>query len=554
MPYSFTKIEKDKSMTIGFVFLFLIGFYFIVALGLYFVSKMYFYYEFVNRTYSNSFDGLLHLSLKEIGCTLCVAFAVGLIHWMFSVAGSVTRILNLLRARPINSGDQYHSVFGNILEELSVATGGEKFEGVVVPSLALNAFAVADFEGRQVIGVTEGLLNRLNRAQLETVVAHESGHILHGDCLETTVTTSLFELYGDLLKTSNSLMESDGRGRSRAVFFFVLVSVFLSITLFISKLFKMFISREREFRADATAVRLTRDPLSLAEALFQISSRWRGYSIHGDGLEAIFTVNPRFQELDEEEGMWSELFSTHPPVRKRLDILLGMAHADMNYLNNKFAVQEKNKTAAPEYAPLPNTEIKPGLPTYYLHTQGAWRGPLSVNELINGGMAGYDDWVSRAGTTRICRLFEDPDLKNYYAIKTEASSALKCPRCQINLSEDHYKGAPILRCPQCHGVFLNEGDVEKILIREDYYFSAEIRRAALDILNLQEKAQIRSIDLKTANLFMCPKCKDLRMLKNFYTLVYPVEIDRCNHCQSVWFDKHELEILQYMVEHRRPKK
>ena len=204
---------------------------------------------------------------------------------------------------------------------------------VVIPTMAINAFAVSDFSGRAVIGVTEGMLARLTRAQLEAVVGHEAAHIVTGDCLATTVTSSLFELYSGMLRGFEALFRGGGLGRRRyssaefrggaqGAVFVILIYVLLMITKLLSQMVRLFISRQREYRADAIAVRLTRDPLSLAEALYAISYRWRGAGLPAQELEAIFTVNPVYSALDEQKGLWADMFSTHPPVADRIKVLL----------------------------------------------------------------------------------------------------------------------------------------------------------------------------------------------------------------------------------------
>jgi Zn-dependent protease with chaperone function len=89
----------------------------------------------------------------------------------------------------------------NIMEEIHVVTGNRrKMQCFVIPSLSMNALAAADLRGEAAIGITEGLLSRLTRPQLEAVIAHEAHHVLSGDCLETDA-TSIFGTYAAALKT-----------------------------------------------------------------------------------------------------------------------------------------------------------------------------------------------------------------------------------------------------------------------------------------------------------------------------------------------------------------
>ena len=195
-----------------------------------------------------------------------------------------------------------------------MATGGRKIEGMVIPTSAMNAFALMDFEGRSVIGVTEGLLARLTRAQLEAVVGHEAAHIVSGDCLATTVTTSLFALYSGLLKGLESVFRatrSSSRRGGGVLALLIAVYVLLWISRGMSHLARMFVSRQREYRADAIAARLTRDPLSPAEALYTIAYRWRGAGLAAEELESIFMSIRRIPPLMKRQGCSRICF---PPI------------------------------------------------------------------------------------------------------------------------------------------------------------------------------------------------------------------------------------------------
>src|SRR3989338_6787985 len=274
MQYSFTKIEKDKTVTIGFVFSFLILFYFaaswlIVALG-----KSYVYSN--DRTFV-----FQSLNLGQSVIVLGIALVIGYGHWSYATSNLIAKILGVLRAESLNPKDTYHQRLQNIVDEVSVVTGGTKMDPVVIPTMAINAFAVSDFSGRAVIGVPEGMLARLTRGQLEAVVGHEAAHIVTGDCLATTITTSLFELYSGILKGFEALYRGGGSGRgyssaqfrgsSQAALFLMVIYALMVVSRLLSQMTHLFISRQREYRADAIAVRLTRDPLSLAEALYAIT-------------------------------------------------------------------------------------------------------------------------------------------------------------------------------------------------------------------------------------------------------------------------------------------
>ncbi len=125
---------------------------------------------------------------------------------MSSTDQLVERVLTAVLARPIDPEDVYHMRLKNIIEEVSVATGGShQIEAYVMPTPAMNACAIADFSGRAAIAVTEGLLARLTRAQLEAVIGHEAAHVASGDSLTKSVFCGLFGLHEEALKRLSGL-------------------------------------------------------------------------------------------------------------------------------------------------------------------------------------------------------------------------------------------------------------------------------------------------------------------------------------------------------------
>ncbi|MFZ5801482.1 MAG: M48 family metalloprotease [Candidatus Omnitrophota bacterium] len=467
MPFSFIDIEESKTRLIGWVFVFILLFYFLTAYLVMVVLENFFFGYFS-----------LHHFIFAFGLALTAA----LIHWSMSTANLIPKMTLAVGALEIDRQDSYHQFLQNIVDEVCVAIGGRKIEAMVIPSASCNAFALEDFKGRSVIGVTEGLLARLNRQQLEAVVAHEAGHIVSRDSVTTTVVASLAELYQESLEgVGRGLSRSRSRGSLPLLFIYLI----LGMMNFLSSLLRYFISRQREFRADAIAVRLTRDPLSLAEALSLLSTHWRGEGAVGEKLESIFIVNPRYSQLDEKEGVWADIFSTHPPINQRIKILLEMAHL------NEYVLEEKIKHFK-RLSPVANIE------------------PAAAASTVN---------------------------------------KLKCPNCLVNLKEEEYEGVPVLKCEDCAGTFLEQQKVSRILIREDKDFPDEVVQLAKTAIAGKEKTFLKKSEGKQLWVLTCPKC-GRKMHRQFFVYSYPVEIDRCYYCAGVWFDKSELEVLQYIYQHK----
>jgi len=552
MPYSFTQIEEDKTRTISFVFSALILFYFVTFWLIAALVKSYYGSQ-------GTSTGTLQFSVLNFPQTLItigVAAAFGYAHWTYTTANLIPKIIGVLKAEKLNPKDTYHQKFQNIVEEVSVATGGKKMEAVVIPTMAMNAFALADFSGRSVIGVTEGMLARLTRAQLEAVVGHEAAHIVTGDCLTTTITSSLFELYSGLLKGFELMFVGGGvhrrryisvrgRGVGGAAVLVLLIYALLVVTKFLSQIVRLFISRQREYRADAIAVRLTRDPLSLAEALYAIKYRWRGNGLAAQELEAIFTVNPTYSSIDERDGLWAEMFSTHPPMEGRLKILLDMAHTDAESM-----VQEVERKSHRPRISVP--QVSTASTQWTVNREGKWQGPFNLAQLATLGWMRPETWVQRVGERDVTMAYEDSDIGHMITQSSEGDkgSAYHCPKCQIPLSHVMYEGTEIYKCPFCQGTLVGENDIQRIIIRQEVGFSDKIKKIAEGIQKEDQLGTSKVIDRDPKTMLKCPTCQHHleKMLRMFYTEAYRVEIDKCFTCGHLWFDKDELEVVQYLIE------
>jgi heat shock protein HtpX len=347
MPLTFIDIERRKNWMILVFFLMLLALY----AGTCFALTAPFLPRVAGRP---STDGLRNFRYAVLGA----AVLLSALHILLAGYDAAAAMVRRLGARPPDPEDEVHRRLLNVMQEIHVVTGGRStIECVVIPSLSLNALAASDLRGRSIIGITEGLLSRLNRQQLEGVIAHEAQHILSGDCLETTVAASLF---GGL----SSLIEKSSDSSQTGVIPPVLWPAWALVK--IGQLLNLFISREREYRADAAAVRMTRDPLALAETLHLLSRSWRGAGFIGSGFEMICIVNPVATALDETEGFWADLFSTHPPIRKRIDLLLAMAHADSTVFTAKAREDRPGSDDGGYYA---------------LDPRRQWQGPFSTPEL-----------------------------------------------------------------------------------------------------------------------------------------------------------------------------
>ncbi len=541
MPYSFIEIEKETRWVIRAVFLFLVFLYFLFAEALWLVTKLYFLFKEIVLGNEALF------SWNEAAIVSAVALAAALIHWRASTANMVDRIAQVVGATAPDPKDFYHTVFRNVVDEVSVATGGMKIDARVIPSSGLNACAISDFKGNKVIGVTEGLLARLSRSQLEAVIGHEAAHIVSGDSLTTTMACSLFGIYAALLAGASRALERPtvwrGRRSEGAWIYLVIIYLVLVVVQGVGLLVNMFLSRQKETRADAVAVRLTRDPLALAEALYIISRGWRGIGEIPDSLSPIFFASPDYKNLDESEGLLANLFSTHPPTNRRLEMLLSMAHADLAAL-------------APVIRPKARVAVEDGIVTvsgepgkeWFIYRENMWQGPFGLDELAGLGLA-PNSWVAKRGEKTVSQASEvdvlNEALKAKLAGKPIASGEM-CPECTQPLGEVLYEGTPVLTCYYCDGIFARSTSVLRIMVRKDYSFPSSIEKSAEFALKTNSKG-IYTRRFNVVYALTCPHCGG-KMARGFYSLGYPIEVDRCGRCDAIWFQKFELETLQYLFE------
>jgi heat shock protein HtpX len=520
MPLTFIDIEKRKTWRIGLFFLVLMLIYFVVALA--------FAAPFLPHA--------AQVPPRFWFFAFFTALLVAAIHFWFSAYNTVANVVRGLEARPPDRKDDVHKVLMNIMQEIHVVTGNKrKIQCVVIPSLSLNALAAADLKDEAVIGITEGLLSRLTRPQLESVIAHEAHHILSGDCLETTVAASLFG-------TLSSLVEkSTGTYRGRAFPHPALFLAWLLLTL--SNFLNLFISREREYRADAASVRMTRNPVALAETLYLLSRNWRGAGFIGGGYEMLCIVNPTATALDETEGFLADLFSTHPPIQKRIDILLTMAHTNIAGLAAKMETQT---------APKPS----PAGPAYYaMDPQQQWQGPFAFAELGALSWLSPLTWVRTEDKQVVDRAWKDPLINTVFTARLAQDQTLSdftCPSCSQPLVEESYEGTQIYQCRFCAGTLVGTDRIPRIIARTGRERPCSERVKALAKTTVEKNQlshaqhKLATLNRSSVPLLSCPKCKN-PMYRGFYSLAYLIEIDRCSFCGITWFGRDELEMLQCLI-------
>lgn len=546
---TFWDIEREKTWRIYVLFGILVLFYFVPIYAIWFFIKLIIH----TRQAIYAVDTPFHAFGWDTVAVILLAAGVSVVHWFYSNKQVVRRTLALLGARQPDRSDRYHSIFSNAVDEICAAAGGIRVEPYIIPTGAMNAFALADLYDRKVAGITEGLLSRVTRDELQAVVAHEIAHIVSNDCIETTVSCGLFDMYSEALAQFNRMAVRTkplpdafaAEGTHVNITTGAVASLPVMVLFFITDMFgqflKMFVSREREFRADASAVRLTRHPLSLARVLYKIGTHWRGAGADGEHLASIFIMNPRYSKLDEHEDMLATFFSTHPPLTKRLNMILQLAHADLNTLRQHMYADEGLKHEA---------EIKKPEAHFFLEREGTWQGPYTLMQLQSCAWLERTTRVRSAGSEYSFAAEEIPTLRDFFKKQTLPVFRMRrlCPDCREWLVPQEYEGLYVWQCAYCSGILVEGEKLPRIFVRREKGFSERVVRLA-EIMrkNFRQKKKHVNMRFTVSHPRQCPKCGKL-MLRKFYSYAYHVEVDTCRYCCVTWFDADELELLQCLIE------
>jgi heat shock protein HtpX len=257
---------------------------------------------------------------------LVLAFAVGTISGLVSYYAGDKMVLAASRAKEITHEDA-PQLF-NVVEEMSIAGGLPMPKVYIIQDTAPNAFATGRDPEHASVAVTSGLLDKLDRDELQGVMAHEMAHVgnydiryamLVGILVGTTVLISDFFLRGLWFGGGRGGNSREGGGYIQIIMMVVAIVLAILAPLF-ARLLQMSISRQREYLADATAVRLTRNPNGLADALAKISGDREVLEVANRATAHLYIVNP----VKNFEKRAKGLFSTHPPIGERIQILRAM--------------------------------------------------------------------------------------------------------------------------------------------------------------------------------------------------------------------------------------
>ena len=244
---------------------------------------------------------------------------------------------------------QTHRILRNIVEEMTIAAGLPKVPDIYVIDAAMpNSFATGMSPNNSAIVVTTGLLTNLDRDELQGVIAHEIAHIANRDTTFMLIAGAMLGTITIITYFGLKMIFSNGYTMSRRnpicgsakvkILIIALTLLLLVFSPIMSRILYLFISQKKEYLADACAVQYTRYPHALATALVKISTSVFVLRDADKLTSSMYIVHPLDLEVEQKEfySMFKNIFRTHPPTEKRIEVLNRMTCSDFNAYNAAF--------------------------------------------------------------------------------------------------------------------------------------------------------------------------------------------------------------------------
>ena len=263
-----------------------------------------------------------------------VVAGIALLFAWFSYFRGDSMILAVSGAKPIEHKDDPQLY--NVVEEMAIAAGVPMPKVYLIHDSAPNAFATGRDPAHASIAITSGLRTKLNREELQGVIAHEMAHIRNFDIrlmllLAVLVGTvvMLADFFWQMMRSMparsrSSRDDKDGKGGGILMIVLFVVAIILAIIApILAQIIQLAVSRQREYLADATGVELTRNPIGLAKALKIIDDDPDILETANRGTAHLYIANP----IKAFEARAHSIFASHPPIQSRITRLMELAHA-----------------------------------------------------------------------------------------------------------------------------------------------------------------------------------------------------------------------------------
>jgi len=247
---------------------------------------------------------------------------IGVLLW-FTIAwfSHTAMINNATGSKPLERKENKRVY--NLVENLCISCGMPMPKVNIIEDDSLNAFASGINKNTYTVSLSRGIINRLDDKELESVIAHELTHIRNGDVRLLIISIIFVGIFAFISETMFRSMRFGGVSRGRkdsSGAAMVIALILATIGYIIASLFRFALSRKREYLADGGSAELTRNPLALASALRKISGDPTIEAVKRNDVAQMFIENPQ-KELKNSSVSFTTLFSTHPPIKKRIEIL-----------------------------------------------------------------------------------------------------------------------------------------------------------------------------------------------------------------------------------------
>jgi len=236
-------------------------------------------------------------------------------------------VLGISGAKPADRKKDF--IFYTVAENMSLAAQVPMPKLYVINDTATNAFATGRDPQHAVICATTGILSKLNRTELEGVIAHEMSHVQNYDIRLMSVVSVLVGmvvLLGDMFMRATwwgSRSRGDRDDKGSGAIFIVIGLIFAILSPIVAQLIQLSISRRRELLADASAVKLTRQPEGLLNALVKISADHEPLEAANKATAHLYIINP-LKNRHDAIGWFAGMFNTHPSIEERVKQLREM--------------------------------------------------------------------------------------------------------------------------------------------------------------------------------------------------------------------------------------
>jgi len=285
-----------------------------VLLMVLFYAIIYFAVQHSNSGYGDTDPNSVFLRIIPF-----ILIGVG-IWFLIAWAGHTTFIRFATSSKPLERKENMRVY--NLVENLCISKGMKMPQINIIEDDSLNAFASGINEKSYSITLSRGIINKLDDDELESVIAHELSHILNRDVRVLIISIIFVGIFSFLAELAFRSLRFSGRGKrdSKGSGAIILIAIVVTaIAYLISTLLRFGISRHREFLADAGSADMTKKPYALANALRKISADPMIEAVESRDVAQLFIDNP--QPSNRKSGSWDNIFSTHPPIEKRIELL-----------------------------------------------------------------------------------------------------------------------------------------------------------------------------------------------------------------------------------------